>query len=76
MVKFDLESVLKQTGLDNVSGQLTASFGEDVVDRSMKQYGEGIDASQQRGELKMAAGSGLLNSTIGTRVPKNTWYGD
>lgn len=76
MVKFDLESVLKQTGLDNVSGQLTASFGEDVVDRSMKRYGEGIDASQQRGELKMAAGSGLLNSTIGTTVLKNTWYGD
>lgn len=76
MVKFDLESVLKQTGLDNVSGELTASFGEDVVDRSMKRYGEGIDASQQRGELKMAAGSGLLNSTIGTTVLKNTWYGD
>lgn len=76
MVKLDIESVLRQRGLDNVSGQLSTSFGVDVVERSMNGYGAGIDAIQQRGELKMAAGSGLLNSTTGTTVPKNTWYGD
>jgi len=76
MVKSDLESVLQQRGLDKVSGQLSTSFGSDIVERSMKEYGAGIDATQQRGELKMAPGSGLLNSTSGTTVPKNTWYGD
>jgi hypothetical protein len=76
MVKFDLELVLNQSGLNNVSGQLSQSFGADVVERSMKRYGENIDASQQRGELKMAAGLGLLNSSVGSTVPKNTWYGD
>ncbi len=76
MVKFDMESLLKQSGLNNISGKLSESFGSDVVERSMKRYGEELDASQHRGDLKMASGSGLLNTSVGITVGRNTWYGD
>lgn len=75
-VKLDLESLLRQSGLNNISGHLSGLFGSIVVERSMKRYGEGVDAKQQSGALKMAVGVGLLNTSSGTDVPKNTWYGD
>lgn len=75
-VKADLESLLKLSGLNNISSSLATSFGSDVVERSMKRFGEEVDATQRRGDLKMAVGSGLLNTSIGTKVVNNTWYGD
>lgn len=75
-VKADLEALLTLSGLNNISSSLATSFGSDVVERSIKRFGEGVDDSQQRGELKMAAGSGVLNMLTGTKVEKNTWYGD
>lgn len=75
-VKSDMQLLLQGSGLHSVSGTLSAAFGSDVVERSMKQYGESIDASQQRGELKMQVGSGLLSTSVGGVIPQNTWYGE
>ncbi|MBX3289988.1 MAG: nucleotidyltransferase [Acidobacteria bacterium] len=75
-VKADLEALLQLSGLNNISSSLSASFGSDVVERSMKKFGDGVDASQQRGDLRMAVGTGMLNMSTGTKVVKNTWYGN
>lgn len=75
-VKADLEALLNTSGLNNISSSLAGSFGSDVVERSMKRFGDGVDASQQRGDLRMAAGTGLINTSTGTKVATNTWYGD
>ena len=74
--KYDMESLLRQQGLNNIAEHLSETFGSEVVTKSMKRYGQGVDESQIKGELKMQSQTGLLNSTVGTTVVKNTWYGD
>lgn len=70
----DLSKFLQLEGLDRISFSLSESFGSDIVERSIKRYGSGIDESQQEGKLKMAAKTGLLGTT-GATLPKNTWHG-
>jgi hypothetical protein len=73
-VQADLQAVAHEKGINNIAKSLQLVFGEAVVNRGMKKYGDALDISQSRGDLRMAVKTGLLGST-GIPIKKNTWYG-
>ena len=74
-VEADLTKAQQQVGIHRVGESLAPIFGSDVVQKSIESFGRDMDATQQRGDLKMATKTGMLG-TVGSTVPKNTWYGE
>lgn len=74
-VEADLTAAEEKSGIANFSESLSPVFGDEVVRKSIERFGYSIDDAQQSGNLKMAASTGTLGS-VGSAIPKNTWYGD
>lgn len=74
-VEADLTVAEQKSGIANFSESLSPVFGDEVVRKSIERFGYSMDDAQQGGNLKMAASTGTLGS-VGSAIPKNTWYGD
>lgn len=75
LVEADLGAAEQKTGIANFSESLSPVFGDEVVRKGIERFGRSMDAAQQSGNLKMATSTGTLGS-VGSSVPKNTWFGD
>ncbi|MCK4538283.1 MAG: nucleotidyltransferase [Candidatus Krumholzibacteria bacterium] len=73
-VEADFTSAGTRTGIDRIVEIFSSAFGSDLVKRATEKYGRVMDSRQQKGELWMAAKTGVLGAA-GTIVRKNTWYG-
>lgn len=72
----DLLAVLPRRGMAAITEDLSPMFGEKMVGKAVLKYADRMELRRSKGLLKMASGSGLLGTTEGTPLRKNTFFGD
>lgn len=59
-VELDINTIIQQRGLHNISESMKKPFGEQAVNKTLSTFGERKRILRESGELKMAAGTGVL----------------
>ncbi len=74
-VEKDIAAALGNQGIHEITDAMKPAFGEKSLNEAMVTYGEKIKRQRQNGQLRMAAGSGMLGVTGQTNVRDHTFYG-
>jgi hypothetical protein len=76
-VMADLDELGRSAGLDELTGLLGKSFGQQPAAQVMQDLYDGMAAARRSGCLSLAPGLGLTTTSVSraTRVPPNTFYG-
>ncbi|CAG5077575.1 nucleotidyltransferase domain-containing protein [Parvicella tangerina] len=73
--KVDITNAISKSGLHNIQESLEKSFGNKDVIKAFSNYGDSLLEQRESGNLKMAAGTGLLGSTGRTSVKQHQNFG-
>lgn len=74
-VKRDVLEVVQQRGLYRIQESLSRQFGEKAVTRAFSNYSDDLRIMRETGNIKMAAGTGILGS-IGSTVKNHNFFGE
>jgi len=76
-VEDDVRQILSQKdkGLQYISESMEKSFGKDLIKKTFSRYGENLLKQRESGNLKMAAGTGLLGSVGRINIPQHNPFG-
>ncbi len=75
-LKKDIHDIFdKRGGLDIVQESFYDPFGKDIVTKAFSNYSERILKARQDGNLKMAAGTGILGE-VGTTIKSHNFHGN
>lgn len=76
-VQKDLNNILGQSGkgIQFINESMNKPFGKDVVTKAFSNYGEKYLNERESGNLKMAAGTGMLGSSGRTTVTQHKPFG-
>lgn len=73
-VQKDINNLLLQRGLHHIQESLEKPFGKNSVSKAFSNYGLEVRTQREVGNLKMAAGTGILGAT-GTTVKNHNFHG-
>ena len=74
-VKSDINSMTQKRGLHLIQESMVKPFGDKLVAKTFSSYGDKLRKQRESGNLKMAAGTGILGSTGRTSVSQHTNFG-
>lgn len=75
-VESDLSTALMQRGIDNVTSILGESFGQSIVERAAKRYGNSMMEARTSGKLKATTRAVTLGVMGAISVIDHTFFGD
>jgi len=75
-VKYDIQTIVQQRGLQNISESMKKSFGEATVIKTFSTFGEKKLKLRQSGNMKMIAGTGILGAMGSVSVTSHNFYGN
>ncbi len=74
-VKMDIENALGKRGLQFIQESLEKPFGKIAITETFSSYGENLLKKRESGNLKMAAGTGMLGS-VGSTIKGHNFHGE
>jgi len=74
-VKIDVENSISKRGIQLIQESMEKPFGKDIIQKAFSSYGDNLLKQRQNGDLKMAAGTGMLGS-IGSTVKGHNFHGE
>lgn len=74
-IKYDVAHITEQRGLHKIQESLSASFGMNAVNKAFANIGEEAREFRESGNMKMAAGTGVLGSSGRTGVLYHNNFG-
>lgn len=74
-LEIDVAKVMQQRGLSQIQESFARPFGKNAVTKAFSNYADNYRLIRERGNLKMAAGTGFLGS-IGTTVKNHNFDGN
>lgn len=74
-VKVDINNMTEKRGLQLIQESLEKPFGKSVVTKAFSSYGDNLRKQRESGNMKMAAGTGLLSTTGNTIVKNHNFHG-
>ncbi|MGV8137286.1 MAG: nucleotidyltransferase [Mangrovibacterium sp.] len=75
-VKQDVQNILLQRGLHNISDSMKKPFGELAVTKTLSTFGERNFKLRESGILKMATGTGILSSVGTVAASSHNFHGN
>lgn len=72
----DIQAIVQQRGLYNISESMKKPFGEKVVTKTFSAFGEKNLILRENGILKMATGTGILSTTGSVAAAAHNFHGN
>lgn len=72
----DIQAIVQQRGLYNISESMKKTFGEKVVTKTFSAFGEKNLILRENGILKMATGTGILSTTGSVAAAAHNFHGN
>lgn len=72
----DIQAIVQQRGLYNISESMKKPFGEKVVTKTFSAFGEKNLILRKNGILKMATGTGILSTTGSVAAAAHNFHGN
>lgn len=72
----DIQAIVQQRGLYNISESMKKPFGEKVVTKTFSAFGEKNLILRENGMLKMATGTGILSTTGSVAAAAHNFHGN
>ena len=73
--KEDISEAIQKNGVHLIQESLSAPFGKETVSKAFSSYGDGLLKQRESGNMKMAAGTGILGSEGRTTVKQHQNFG-
>jgi hypothetical protein len=75
-VKLDIQNITEtRGGLQLIQESMAKPFGDKIIAKTFSSYGDNLRKQRESGNLKMAAGTGILGSTGSTSVKNHNFHG-
>jgi hypothetical protein len=74
-VRIDIDNIISKRGIQMIQDSLETPFGKDTIIRAFSNYADNLLTQRERGEMKMAAGTGMIGVTGRTDVLQHKPFG-
>jgi hypothetical protein len=74
-VKFDISTSIGKGSMPLIMESLKKPFGEDIINKAYRSYGDGLLAKRESGNMKMAGVTGTIGTLGRTTIPQHKPFG-